>query len=142
MKQEFTIIVTAQAQPKLVSWSIWNSPVHYARVHDVDVGQGTTYENGGQQRCTCSLASVQVKVISFSPGPIPEWTVREQLILASAVQRSGDQNWYKKERVTGYIVYKVHSVQGVSQQSCETSRGRCKTSRLLLPKGTYIFPSD
>lgn len=27
-------------------------------------------------------------------GPIPEWSVREQLILASAVQRSGDQNWY------------------------------------------------
>ena len=26
-------------------------------------------------------------------GPIPEWTIREQLILASAVQRSGDQNW-------------------------------------------------
>ncbi len=22
-----------------------------------------------------------------------EWTIREQLILASAVQRSGDQNW-------------------------------------------------
>lgn len=24
---------------------------------------------------------------------VPEWTVREQLVLASAVQRSGDKNW-------------------------------------------------
>lgn len=29
----------------------------------------------------------------YLSGPVPEWTVREQLILASAVQRSGDQNW-------------------------------------------------
>lgn len=28
-------------------------------------------------------------------GPITEWSVSEQLILASAVQRSGDQNWYR-----------------------------------------------
>ena len=78
----------------------------------------------------------------FSLGPIPEWTVREQLILASAVQRSGDQNWYGVHCARGRrTVCNMHSVatfcsQGVSQQSCETSCGRCKTSRLLLPKGT------
>lgn len=46
------------------------------------------------------------------PGPIPEWTVREQLILASAVQRSGDQNWYalRKKWVwfdTSFYIYRV-----------------------------------
>lgn len=42
------------------------------------------------------LNSVNSILISagIHTGPIPEWSVREQLILASAVQRSGDQNWY------------------------------------------------
>ena len=30
---------------------------------------------------------------ALAKGTIAEWTIREQLILASAVQRSGDQNW-------------------------------------------------
>lgn len=34
-----------------------------------------------------------ISTVGIHTAPIPEWTVREQLVLASAVQRSGDQNW-------------------------------------------------
>ena len=34
---------------------------------------------------------VELKIAS--PTPQEEWTIRERLILASSVVRSGDQNW-------------------------------------------------
>ena len=30
----------------------------------------------------------------FKHGPLDTWSVRERLALASAVRRSGDQNWF------------------------------------------------
>ncbi len=35
-----------------------------------------------------------VEMKSSSVGGQDEWSVREKLILASSVMRSGDQNWY------------------------------------------------
>lgn len=37
-------------------------------------------------------------------GGLHEWTIREQLILASAVQRSGDQNWVSVSRAIKPLV--------------------------------------
>ena len=57
-----------------------------------------TFEFDSFANPSCVRINVLFHLISVGihTGPIPEWSVREQLILASAVQRSGDQNWYAR----------------------------------------------
>jgi bromodomain-containing protein 8 len=51
-------------------------------------------------------------------GPVAEWTVREQLILASAVQRSGDQNWVSVSRAVKPLVEDARPPDYFSQKNC------------------------
>jgi bromodomain-containing protein 8 len=47
-----------------------------------------------------------------------KWTLREQLILASAVQKSGDQNWVSVTRAIKPLMEDKRSQDFFSQKNC------------------------
>jgi bromodomain-containing protein 8 len=49
---------------------------------------------------------------------LQKWTLREKLILASAVQRSGDQNWASVSRSIKPLVDETRPADFYSQKNC------------------------